>query len=138
MDKDKSMKLFDEKTIRTHWDAETETWYFSIVDVCTVLSESADSTAYWRKLKQRLIAEGNETVTNCHGLKMLAEVTTTDITRQDEPETMAEHKNIARRGGSVAKAACVQYEQQTGKKAVSPLNAKNLKAISNTSDTDDN
>jgi hypothetical protein len=279
MDKDKTIKLFEEKTIRTHWDAETETWFFSIVDVCGILSESADPAAYWRKLKQRLAAEGNETVTNCHGLKMLAadgkmrmtdvaeteqllrliqsipskkaepfklwlaqvgnerinetadpelaidraletylkkgysrnwinqrlksievrkeltdewenhgitgqqdfailtdeitkawsgkttrqykqykglkkeslrdnmtnvelvlnmlaEVTTTDITRQDEPKTMDEHKNVARRGGSVAKSARLQYEQQTGKKAVSPLNAKNLKAISDTSNTD--
>ena len=279
MDKDKTIKLFEEKTIRTHWDAETETWFFSIVDVCGILSESADPAAYWRKLKQRLAAEGNETVTKCHGLKMLAadgkmrmtdvadteqllrliqsipskkaepfklwlaqvgnerinetadpelaidraletylkkgysrnwinqrlksievrkeltdewenhgvteqqdfailtdeitkawsgkttrqykqykglkkeslrdnmtnvelvlnmlaEVTTTDITRQDEPKTMDEHKNVARRGGSVAKSARLQYEQQTGKKAVSPLNAKNLKAISDTSNTD--
>ena len=279
MQRDKSIKLFEEKTIRTHWDAEAEKWYFSIVDVCAILTDSIDPTAYWRKLKQRLVAEGNETVTNCHGLKMLAadgkmrmtdvadteqllrliqsipskkaepfklwlarvgseridetadpelaidraletylkkgysrnwitqrlktievrkeltdewekhgvteqrdfailtdeitrtwsgkttrqykqykglkkeslrdnitnvelvlnmlaEVTTTDITRQVEPETMDEHKSVARRGGSVAKAARVQYEQQTGKKAVSPQNAKNLKAIADTSDSD--
>jgi hypothetical protein len=72
MEKDKSMKLFEEKTIRTHWDEDTEKWYFSIVDVCAVLSDSIDSASYWRKLKQRLVAEGNETVTNCHGLKMRA------------------------------------------------------------------
>jgi hypothetical protein len=280
MEKDKSIKLFEEKSIRTHWDTDAEKWYFSIVDVCAVLSESVNSAAYWRKLKQRLIAEGNETVTNCHGLKMLAadgkmrmtdvadteqllrliqsipskkaepfklwlarvgneridetadpelaidraletylkkgysrnwinqrlktievrkeltdewekhgvtekqdfailtdeiteawagkttrqykqykglkkeslrdnmtnvelvlnmlaEVTTTDITRQVEPETMDEHKSVARRGGSVAKAARIQYEQQTGKKAVSPLNAKNLKAIADTPDAED-
>ena len=70
-------------------------------------------------------------------LNMLAEITTTDITRQDEPETMAEHKSIARRGGSVAKTAREQYEQQTGKKAVSPINAKSLKAIGDTSDAED-
>lgn len=72
MDKDNSIKLFDEKTIRTQWDEEQEKWYFSIVDVCAVLTESVDPTTYWRKLKQRLKAEGNETVTNCHGLKMIA------------------------------------------------------------------
>jgi hypothetical protein len=60
---------------------------------------------------------------------MLAEVTTTDITRQDNPETMPEHKDVAQRGGSVARAARVQYEKQTGKKAVSPINAKNLKKL---------
>ena len=58
--------------IRTVWDDEKEKWYFSIVDVVAVLTESADPPAYWRKLKQRLKAEGNETVTNCHGLKMRA------------------------------------------------------------------
>lgn len=277
MEKDKAVKLFEEKSIRTHWDADAEKWYFSIVDVCAVLTESVDATTYWRKLKQRLTAEGNETVTNCHALKMLAadgkmrrtdvadteqllrliqsipskkaepfklwlarvgserinetadpelaidraletylkkgysrnwinqrlktievrkeltdewekrgitdqrdfailtdeitktwsgkttrqykqfkdlkkeslrdnmtnvelvlnmlaEVTTTDITRQVEPETLYEHKNVARRGGSVAKAAREQYEQQTGRKAVSPLNAKNLRALADTSD----
>ena len=70
-------------------------------------------------------------------LNMLAEVTATDITRQIEPKTMAEHKSVARRGGSVAKAAREQYERQTGKKAVSPLNAKNLKAITDDSSPSD-
>lgn len=64
--------LFDDKTIRSHWDAEQEEWFFSVVDVVAALTDSVDATAYWRKLKQRLKAEGNETVTNCHGLKMRA------------------------------------------------------------------
>jgi hypothetical protein len=51
---------------------EHEEWYFSVVDVVGILTESKDPTAYWRKLKQRLKDEGNETVTNCHGLKMKA------------------------------------------------------------------
>ena len=58
--------------MRTVWDDEQEKWYFSIVDTVAVLTDSIDPTAYWRKLKQRLKAEGNETVTNCHGLKMTA------------------------------------------------------------------
>ena len=61
-----------QKKIRTLWDEKIEKWYFSIVDVIGVLTESVDPNAYWRKLKQRLKEEGNETVTNCHGLKMLA------------------------------------------------------------------
>ena len=69
---DTSIQLFDSKKIRTQWDAEQEKWYFSIVDIVSVLTESVDATAYWRKLKQRLKAEGNETVTNCHALKMPA------------------------------------------------------------------
>jgi hypothetical protein len=278
MDKDRSIKLFEEKAIRTYWDEEAEKWFFSIADVCAVLADSADGRKYWSVLKTRLKKEGSELATNCsqlkmqasdgkfyktdvadteqllrliqsipskkaepfklwlarvgserinetadpelaidraletylkkgysrswinqrlktievrkeltdewekHGvteqryfailtdeitrtwsgkttkqykqhkglkkenlrdnmtnvelvLNMLAEVTTTDITRQVEPETMDEHKNVARRGGGVAKAARLQYEQQTGKKAVSPLNAKNLKAITDNSDT---
>lgn len=93
------IKLFENKQIRSQWDAEREAWYFSIIDVVAVLTESPAprkywsvlktrlkkegsqlatncsqlkmTTAYWRKLKQRLKAEENETVTNCHGLKMM-------------------------------------------------------------------
>ena len=72
MNKETSIKLFEQKQIRSSWDEEKEKWYFSIVDVVGVLSESIDPQAYWRKLKQRLKEEGNETVTNCHGLKMVA------------------------------------------------------------------
>ncbi|WP_417009404.1 Bro-N domain-containing protein [Bacteroides congonensis] len=72
MTKREALKLFQDKKVRTIWDDEQEKWYFSIVDVVAVLTDSVDSTAYWRKLKQRLKAEGNETVTNCHALKMQA------------------------------------------------------------------
>jgi len=272
VEKDKSIKLFEQKTIRTQWDENMEKWYFSIVDVCAVLTDSANPQTYWRVLKKRLLAEGNETVTNCNGLKMkasdgkmrktdvadteqllrliqsipskkaepfklwlaragnerieetadpeiaidraletylkkgyskswinqrlktievrkaltderetrgvtdkkdfailtdeitkawsgkttrqykalkglkteslrdnmtnvelvlnmLAEITTTDISKEDQPETMQAHKQVARRGGSVAKAAREQYEAQTGKKAISSKNAKKRKAL---------
>lgn len=66
------VKLFNSKEIRTLWNSEEEKWYFSVVDVIAVLTESVDSNAYWRKLKQRLKEEGNETVSNCHALKMQA------------------------------------------------------------------
>lgn len=72
MTKETAIKLFEEKLVRSVWDAEQEKWYISIVDVIAILTESVDPNAYWRKLKQRLKEEGNETVTNCHGLKMLA------------------------------------------------------------------
>ena len=72
MTKKETLKLFEERKVRTVWDDEKEQWYFSIVDVVSVLTDSVDATAYWRKLKQRLKEEGNETVTNCHGLKMKA------------------------------------------------------------------
>jgi len=66
------IQLFENQKIRTAWDAEGEKWWFSIVDIVAILTDSVDATAYWRKLKQRLKEEGNETVTNCHGLKMRA------------------------------------------------------------------
>lgn len=66
------LQMFEDQPIRTVWDEEREEWYFSVVDVIGALTESTDPAAYWRKLKQRLKAEGNETVTNCHGLKMKA------------------------------------------------------------------
>ncbi|MBE7032792.1 MAG: hypothetical protein E7406_01010 [Ruminococcaceae bacterium] len=72
MDNNDKIQIFEDKKIRTAWNEETEEWYFSVVDVVSVLTDSKDPTAYWRKLKQRLKAEGNETVTNCHGLKMTA------------------------------------------------------------------
>ena len=72
MTKKHIIQIFEDKKVRTVWDDELQKWFFSIVDVCKVLAESKDPAAYWRKLKQRLKAEGNETVTNCHALKMLA------------------------------------------------------------------
>ena len=67
------VQLFEDQPIRTAWVEDEEEWYFSIVDVVGALAESKNPTAYWRKLKQRLKNEGNETVTNCHALKMTAQ-----------------------------------------------------------------
>lgn len=67
------IKIFEESKVRTFWDSEEEKWYVSIVDVIKVLTESTNGRKYWNKLKQRLKEEGNETVTNCHQLKMKAE-----------------------------------------------------------------
>lgn len=72
MTKAADIKLFENRQVRTVWDTEKERWYIAIVDVIALLTESVDANAYWRKLKQRLLAEGNETVTNCHALKMVA------------------------------------------------------------------
>ena len=72
MDKENSIKLFNDKKIRKLWDSEKEKWYFSIVDVVSVLTNSPNPQIYWRVLKKRLKDEGNETVTNCNGLKMPA------------------------------------------------------------------
>lgn len=67
-----ALAIFEDFKIRCHYDEKTETWYFSIVDVIYALTQSKDPLAYWRKLKQRLKEEGNQTVTNCHALKMVA------------------------------------------------------------------
>ena len=72
MGQNDKIQLFEDKRIRTAWDEAKEEWFFSIVDVIAVLTDSKDPAAYWRKLKQRMREEGSETVTNCHGLKMTA------------------------------------------------------------------
>jgi prophage antirepressor-like protein len=72
MSKQEFLKMFENRNVRVVWDDETQEWYFSVVNVVEVLTDSANPTAYWRKLKQRLKEEGNETVTNCHALKMRA------------------------------------------------------------------
>ena len=67
-----NIKLFESKQVRSAWNEEEQKWYFSITDIVAKLTESINPLAYWRKLKERLKKEGNETVTNCHGLKMQA------------------------------------------------------------------
>ena len=106
MTKKHLIKLFEEKKVRTVWDDEQEKWYFSIVDVCGVLTDSKDPQAYWRKLKQRLKDEGDETVTNCHALKMKAadgKMRLTDVATSRQNRRAArgngklENKNISGR-----------------------------------------
>lgn len=67
------IKVFENRNVRTVWNEDEEDWYFSIVDVIAILTDSKDAAAYWRKLKQRLNEEGNQSVTNCHALKMPAQ-----------------------------------------------------------------
>lgn len=72
MDNNDKIQIFEDKKIRTAWNEETEEWYFSVVDVIAVLTDSPNPSTYWRVLKKRLKDEGNETVTSCNGLKMTA------------------------------------------------------------------
>ena len=130
------IKIFEEKKVRTIWDAEKEEWYFSVVDVVAVLTESVDfltARKYWNKLKQRLKEEGNETVTNCHQLKLpaadgkkrLTDVATTEqLFRliQSIPSSKAEPFKLWM--AQVAKNARIELEQKTGKSVVTPLNAR--------------
>ena len=87
MAKKQEIQIFENKKVRTAWDSETEQWYFSIVDIVAILTESVDPQAYWRKLKQRLKNEGNETVTTCHALKMISadgKMRLTDVANQKQ------------------------------------------------------
>lgn len=87
MTKKQGIQLFEEKRVRTVWDDEAEKWYFSIVDVVAVLTDSLDPGAYWRKLKERLRKEGNETVTNCNAFKLIAadgKMRKTDVADQEQ------------------------------------------------------
>ena len=274
-----NIKVFEDKKIRTQWNTDEEDWYFSVVDVVQALTDSPNPQTYWRVLKKRLKDEGNETVTNCNALKMiakdgksrltdvvntkdllrlvqsipskkaepfkmwlaqvgserldeivdpqkaidravetyrqkgypeewitqrmmtikmrkeltdewqnrgitqekdyailtnemtkawsgmsvqeykqlkglkkenlrdnmtnielvlnmLAEVTTTAMSKEQKPNTMAGHKQVARQGGEVAKTAKIAYEQRVGKKAISPLNADNKNLLEIKSDED--
>ena len=90
MTKKQEIQLFEERKVRTIWDDEHEKWYFSIVDVVAVLTEQSDmlkARKYWNKLKQRLLEEGNQTVTNCHQLKLKAadgKMRLTDVADQEQ------------------------------------------------------
>ncbi len=72
MTKKNQIQLFNDRKVRTVWDSEKEEWYFSVIDVVGVLTDSTDPSTYWRVLKNRLKKEGNETVTNCNRLKLPA------------------------------------------------------------------
>ena len=100
MAKKQQIKLFEDKKVRVAWDDEKEEWYFSIVNVCEVLTDSDYQAArkYWKVLKGRLKKEGNETVTNCYQLKMKAEdgkMRMTDVAeRRSSTETASAQRCI--------------------------------------------
>lgn len=136
-----AVKLFESKKIRSVWDENIEEWYFSTIDIVGVLTDSIDAGAYWRKLKQRLIEEGNEAVTNCHQLKLEAEdgkmrktdvATTKQMLRlvQSIPSKKAEpFKAWLAEVGKVAKNARDDIERRTGKSALIPQNARQLNRL---------
>ena len=74
MPQQEAIQLFEQAKIRTAWDEDQEKWFFSVVDVIAVLTESANPRTYWKVLKNRLAKEGNETVTNCNQLKLQAAI----------------------------------------------------------------
>lgn len=142
MKQQNSIKIFEDKKVRTLWDAEKEKWYFSIVDVIGILTDSPNPRKYWSVLKTRLKAEGSQLATNCSQLKkenlrdnmtntelilnMLAEASTKDISVATNPKDFEESKKVAKQDGNVAKMARKELEAKTGKSVVTPLNAKKL------------
>lgn len=82
MTQEQAIQLFEEKRVRTVWDTDAEKWWFSIIDCIAVLTDSPDPRNYWKVLKHRLKAEGNETVTNCNRLKMLHQSFVTAISME--------------------------------------------------------
>jgi len=84
----KVVAIFEGSQIRRHWDAEKELWYFSVIDVVRVLTDSTDARKYWNKLSQRLREEGSEVVTKCHQLKLLAEDGKMRLTDAADTETL--------------------------------------------------
>ena len=135
MPKHEIIKIFGERKVRSVWDDEAEKWYFSVVDVVAVLTDSANPATYWRVLKKRLKDEGNETVTNCNGLKLRAEdgkMRLTDVADQEQlfrliqsiPSPKAEPFKVW-----MAKTARLELERKTGRKVISPLNASDTGAL---------
>lgn len=87
MTKKDAVQLFEDRKVRTIWDDEREQWYFSVIDAIAVLTDSPNPQVYWRVLKKRLLAEGNQTVTNCNALKMVApdgKMRLTDVATQEQ------------------------------------------------------
>ena len=135
MQEQSAIQLFEGLQIRVIWDDEQEKYYFSIVDVIQVLTESVDGRKYWNKLKQRLKEEGNETVTNCHQLKMpasdgklrltdVADTATTEFAKQKNPKGLNANKQVAQQGGEAARVARENIEQGLGRSIISPDKAR--------------
>ena len=103
MTKKTAIELFQDQKVRVEWDNNQEKWYFSIVDVITVLTQSVNPQAYWKKLKERLKKEGNETVTNCHGLKMKATDGKMRMTDVADTEQLKVEQSLEIRGKKLKK-----------------------------------
>ena len=130
-----NIQLFENQPIRTAWDEENEELYFSIVDVVQVLTDSTNPSAYWRKLKQRLKEEGNETVTNCHSLKMTAadgKMRSTDVADTEQilriiqsvPSKKAEPFKMW-----LAQVGRERIEEEIGSPVITSQNATQLNAV---------
>ena len=150
MSKDNSIILFNQKEVRRHWDDDAEFWYFSIIDVISVLTSTTNPKRYWSDLKTKLKQEGSEVYDNIVRLKMVApdgkrretdcfntedllrtiqsipspkaETSTTEISKKKKPEGLSQNKAIAKQGGKVAKAARTEIESKIGESVISSNN----------------
>ena len=141
-------KIFNNETIRTVWDENQEKYFISVVDMVRVVSDSKDGRKYWNKLKQSLKEEGNETVTNCHRLKLkaqdgkyrmtdvvdievvladLGELATREIAKKKNPKGLKENILIAQRGGSIAGNTRRDLENEIGESIVTNNNSLDYK-----------
>ena len=116
-DKKTAIKLFESKEIRTAWDSEKEEWYFSIQDVVEALTDSAKESLRDNMTNTELV------------LNMLAEVSTTEISRATNPQGLEPSKKVAQQGGAIAKNARQELEEKTGKSAISKHTAKDIKEL---------
>ena len=122
MKQKQAIQLFEEKRVRTVWDTEQEKWWFSIVDVTSVLIDSDYQTArkYWKVLKGLKKENLRDNMTDLEiAINMLAEATTTQISKNENPKGMAESANVAKRGGAVANDARKAVEKETSMPVVS-------------------
>ena len=126
------IKLFEGNQIRSSWNNEKEEWYFNIVDIIGVLTDSKDSGAYWRKLKQMWLNEvGKERKENPRDnmstteliLNMLAETAAKDIAESTNPQGLEENKKVAKRDDNIAGNARKEIEVETGKPVITSKNA---------------
>lgn len=118
MTKKNAIQIFEDSKIRSLWNDETEEWYFSIVDVIAALTDSPNPQVYWRVLKKRLKDEGNQTVTNCNGFKMLA---TDGKMRNTDCVTTEQFFRLVQ--------SIPSKKAETGKKVVTSENAKQLQLL---------
>ncbi len=125
-----AITLFEEKQVRRAWNAAEEKWYFAIVDVIAILTNSPNPQVYWRVMKKRLLDEGNETVTNCHGLKM----TDADGTNPEEQARKIDGGQPSRLSRSAAVSAAVA-KVGTGPAHEHPQSEQARRPFSNTAGT---
>mgnify|MGYP001573505198 FL=1 len=118
----KQVTIFEGQKIRRHWDDKIEKWFFSVVDVVEILTQSDRPRKYWNDLKIKLKAEGSELSEKIGQLElvlnMLAETFTTEISKKDEPKNFEENKKVARKGGAVAGVARKKLEKSIGRSVV--------------------